>query len=67
MIFIPGSSLSANDQLDNGPVMLRTATQISSKELKGIDFDGRPPQKKNLEHKLYFCTMLEKINIIHSP
>jgi hypothetical protein len=37
MIFIPGSSLSANDQLDNGPVMLRTATQISSKELKGIE------------------------------
>lgn len=31
----PGTLLSANDQLDKGPVMLRTATQTSSNELKG--------------------------------
>ena len=31
--YIPGSLLSANDQLDKGPVMLRTATQTSSKEM----------------------------------
>lgn len=31
---IPGSLSSANDQLDKGPVMFRTATQTSSNELK---------------------------------
>lgn len=30
----PGSLLSANDQFDKGPVMLRTVTQTSSTELK---------------------------------
>lgn len=30
----PGSLLSAKDQFDNGPVMLRTVTQISSNELQ---------------------------------
>lgn len=34
--FVPGSTLSANDQPDNGPVILRTVTQTSSKELKEI-------------------------------
>lgn len=33
--FTPGSTLSASDQLDKGPVMLRTATQTSFKSLKG--------------------------------
>jgi len=33
-IFIPGRILSANDQPDKGPVILRTVTQISSNELK---------------------------------
>lgn len=32
--FIPGRILSANDQLDKGPVILRTVTQTSSNELK---------------------------------
>lgn len=30
---LPGSLVSANDQLDKGPVMLRTATHTSFKEL----------------------------------
>ena len=30
----PGSLLSAKDQVDNGLVMLRTVTQISSNELQ---------------------------------
>ena len=33
-IFIPGRILSANDQPDKGPVILRTVTQTSSNELK---------------------------------
>lgn len=31
---LPGSLLSANDQFDKGPVMFRTVTQTSSKELE---------------------------------
>ena len=32
--YVPGSTSSANDQPDNGPVILRTATQTSFRDLK---------------------------------
>lgn len=46
---LPGRTLSANDQLDKGPVMLRTATQTSSKELNGrqIQLITKTPRQYN--------------------
>ena len=44
--YLPGSMFSANDQLDNGPVMLSTATQTSSKELKEDQKQNKKTKKK---------------------